>query len=145
VDGGSFVAGGGPPGSFVDAEYQMLYTILGPNPFQGETLSVGGGSDTPPTSGYWATEYLDGQGIAVFGFGDQSQSANGLYDATLNIMETFMLSSFTTADGIPSESQFSTVTGEFTTAPINLPEPIALLLCGSGLLALGAVRYRRRR
>ena len=145
VNNGVFMAGAAPPGSFTNAEYQIAYTITGPSFFQDETLTVAGGSIDPPLAGYWADTYTNQQGLAVFGFGDQSQSLSGLYYKTLDISETLMLNSFTAADNTAGAAQFSTVSDQFTTGAVDVPEPIAFLLCGSGLLALGAVRYRRRR
>ena len=145
VNNGQFTASTAPPGNFINAEYQIGYTITGPSFFQDETLTVDGGSVNPPISGYWADAYTSQQGLGVFGFGDQSQSLSGLYSKTLDISETLMLNAFTAQNNIAGAAQFSTVTDQFTTGAVDVPEPIAFLLCGSGLLAFGAVRYRRRR
>ena len=146
-----FQAGGAAPGTSVSANYNIQYVLIGPSVFESENLTVNGGSVSLPAT-YSVNKTANGALVHVGTFTSQSNTTllPGT-DTVLNVSDTITLSAATTVGRrdrppIVGSSRINSIQNTFLALPPPpVPEPIAFVLCGSGLLVFGLVSRRRRR
>ena len=137
----SFIANNAPAGGSVTANYLIDFTIMGPAVYTTETLAVVGGSATPLLASYTDTENANGTADTVTNKPAQTQTKNLPGSPTvLNVSDTLLLSASTTKRGLAGTAKFTSFSDQFTNEPV--PEPAALLLCGSGLLVFSLLKRR---
>ena len=140
----SFIANNAPAGQSVAADYLVNFVILGPQVFTTETLTVVGGSATALLASYSDTENANGTADVVTNKSAQTQTTNlPGSPMTLNVSDTLLLNASTTKKGLAGTAKFASFSDQFANVPV--PEPAALLLCGSGLLVFGLLKRRGRK